>query len=112
MCTRIWLFAYGISEISGYTAFSECMICFVAVGWLIFLGFETEFQSISGRLIGDLCVISFACYFWAIYGVFELQRLVSDFADVLDAPFLLEEARMYCCVPVRRCETEMIYQTV
>ena len=39
------------------------------------LGFETEFQSISGRLIDDmeasLCVISFGCYFWSIYGVFE-----------------------------------------
>ena len=30
------------------------MICFVADGWLIFLGFETEFQSISVRLIGDI----------------------------------------------------------
>ena len=53
-----------------------------------------------------------SCYFWAVYGVFEQQRLVSDFADVLDAPFLLEEARMYCCVPVCRSGTEMIYQTV
>ena len=30
------------------------MICFVAVGWLISFGLETEFQSISGRLIGDM----------------------------------------------------------
>ena len=52
-----------------------------------------------------------SCYFWSVY-VFEQQRLLSDFADVLDAPFLLEEAGMYCCVPVRRSGTEMIYQTV
>ena len=31
---------------------------------------------------------------------------MSDFADVLDAPFLLGEARMNCCVPVRRSGTE------
>ena len=75
--------------------------------WLVdFFWFETEFQSISGLLIGDMC------HFWSVYGVFEQQRLVSDFADVLDAPFLLEEALMYCCVPVRRSGTEMIYQTV
>ena len=36
-----------------------------------------------------------SCYFLAVYGVFEQQRLVSDFADVLDAQFLIEEARMY-----------------
>ena len=42
-----------------------------------------------------------SCYFWSVYDVFEQQWLVSDFADVLDAPFLLEEALMYCCVPVR-----------
>ena len=53
-----------------------------------------------------------SCYFWSVYGVLKQQRLVSDFANVLDAPFLLEEARMYCCVPVRRSGTEMIYQTV
>ena len=53
-----------------------------------------------------------SCYFWSVYGVFEQQRLVSDFADVLDEPFLLEEALMYCCVPVRRSGIEMIYQTV
>ena len=47
-----------------------------------------------------------SCSFWSVYGVF------SDFADVLDAPFLLEEALMYCCVPVRRSVTEMIYRTV
>ena len=52
------------------------------------------------------------CYFWSVYGVFEQQRLVSDFADVLDAPFLLEEALMYCGVPVCQSGTEMIYQTV
>ena len=28
-------------------------------------------------------------YFWAVYGVFEQQRLISDFTDVLDASFLL-----------------------
>ena len=53
-----------------------------------------------------------SCYFWSVYCVFEQQRLVSDFVDVLDAPFLLEEALMNCCVPVRRSGTEMIYQTV
>ena len=53
-----------------------------------------------------------SCYFWSVYGVFEQQRLVSDLADVLDATFLLEEGRMYCCVPVRRNGTDMIYQTV
>ena len=93
------------------------MICFVAIGWLNFLGFETEFQSISSRLICDIeavhCVsYPFFCYFWFVYGVLEQQRLVSDFADVLDAPFLLEKARMYRCVPVRRSGTEMVYQTV
>ena len=51
-------------------------------------------------------------YFWSSYGVFEQQRLVSDFTDVLDANFLLEEALMHCCVHVRRSGTEMIYQTV
>ena len=34
-------------------------------------------------------------YFWALYGVFEQQRLISDVADDRDAPFLLEAARMY-----------------
>ena len=53
-----------------------------------------------------------SCYFLSVYGVLEQQRLVSDFAGVLDAPFLLEEARMYCCVSVRRSGTEMICQTV
>ena len=53
-----------------------------------------------------------SCYFWSVYGVFEQQGLVSDFADMLDTPFLLEEARMYCCVPVCQSGTEMIYQTV
>ena len=38
------------------------MICFVAVGWLIFLGFETEFQSISGRLIGDMEAVHCVSY--------------------------------------------------
>ena len=38
--------------------------------------------------------------------------LVTDFADVLDAPFLIEEAPMYCCVTVRRSGTGMIYQAV
>ena len=47
-----------------------------------------------------------SCYFWSVCGV------CSDFVDVLDASFLLEEALMYCCVPVRRSGTEMIYQTV
>ena len=60
-----------------------------------------------------MCYI-LSCYFWSVHvnGVFELQTLVSDFADVLDAPFLLEEARIYWCAPVRRSGTEMIYQTV
>ena len=49
-----------------------------------------------------------SCYFWSVYAVFEQQRLVSDFADVLYALFLLKEDRMYCCVPVRRSGTEMI----
>ena len=40
-----------------------------------------------------------SCYFWSLYGVFGQHRLVSDFADDRDAPFLLEEALMYCCVP-------------
>ena len=53
-----------------------------------------------------------SCYFWSVYSVFEQQRLVSDLADVLEAQFLLEEARMYCCVPVHLSGTEMIYQTV
>ena len=52
------------------------------------------------------------CYFWSVFGVSQQQRLISDFADVLDAPFLLEEAHMYCCAPVPRSGTEMIYQTV
>ena len=34
--------------------------------------------------------------------MFEQQRLIPDFADDRDAPFLLEAARMYYCVPVRR----------
>ena len=92
------------------------MICFVAVGWLIFLGFETEFQSISGRLIGDMEAVHCVSYPFLLFlvriCVFEQQRLVSDLADVLDAKFLLEEGRMYCCVPVRRSGTDMIYQTV
>ena len=45
-------------------------------------------------------------YFWSLYGVFEQQRLISDFVDDRDAPFLLEVARMYYCVPVRRSGTE------
>ena len=45
-------------------------------------------------------------YFWSLYGVFEQQSLISDFADDRDAPCLLEAARMYSCVPVRRSETE------
>ena len=53
-----------------------------------------------------------SCYFWSVYGVFEQQRLESDFADVLDAPFLLEESSMYCYVPERRSGPEIIYQTV
>ena len=40
----------------------ECTICFVAVGWLIFFGFETEFQSISGRLIGDMKAVHCVLY--------------------------------------------------
>ena len=51
-------------------------------------------------------------YFWSLYGVIEQQRLISDFADDRDAPFLLEAARMYYCVPVRRSGTEKTYQTV
>ena len=51
-------------------------------------------------------------YFWSIYGVFEQQWLISDFAVDRDVPFLLEAARMYCCVPVRRSGTEKTYQTV
>ena len=38
--------------------------------------------------------------------MFEQQRLISDFADDRDASFLLEAARMYYCVPVRRSVTE------
>ena len=45
-------------------------------------------------------------YFWSLYGVFQQQRLISDFADDRDAPFLLEAARMYYCVPVRRSGIE------
>ena len=45
-------------------------------------------------------------YFWSLYGVFKQQRLISDFADDRDAPTLLEAARMYYCVPVRRSGTE------
>ena len=88
----------------------ECMICFVAVGWLIFLEFMTEFQSISGRLIGDMEAVHCVSYPFLLF----LVRIwcVLDFADVLDAPFLLEEALMYCCVPVRQSGTEMIYQTL
>ena len=52
-------------------------------------------------------------YFGSLYGVFEQQRLISGFADGRDAPFLLEAARMYYCVPVRRSGTEKkTYQTV
>ena len=51
-------------------------------------------------------------YFWSVYGVFEQQRLISDFADDRDAPFLLEAAPMYYYVPVRRSGTEITYQTV
>ena len=40
----------------------ECMLCFVAVGWLICLGFETEFQSISGRLVGDMEAVHCVSY--------------------------------------------------
>ena len=28
-------------------------------------------------------------YFWSVYGVFEQHRFISDFADVLEASFLL-----------------------
>ena len=45
-------------------------------------------------------------YFWSLYGVFEQRMLISDFADDRDAPFLLEAARMYYCVPVCRSGTE------
>ena len=38
------------------------MICRVAVGWLIFLGFETEFQSISGCLICDMEAVHCVSY--------------------------------------------------
>ena len=47
-----------------------------------------------------------SCSFWSVYGVF------SDFGDVLDALFLLEEALIHWCVAVRRSGTEMVYQTV
>ena len=30
-------------------------------------------------------------YFWFLYGVFEQQRLISDFADDRDAPFCLRQ---------------------
>ena len=55
-------------------------------------------------IIHFLSVESF--YFWSLYGVFEQHRLISDFADDQEAPFLLEAARMYYCVPVRRRGTE------
>ena len=29
-----------------------------------------------------MCLI-LSCYFWSVYGVFEQQRLVSDFVDVV-----------------------------
>ena len=48
-------------------------------------------------------------YFWSLYGVFEQQRLILDFTDDRDAPFLLEAASMYYCVPVRRSGTEKTY---
>ena len=51
-------------------------------------------------------------YFWSLYGVFEQQRLISDFADDRDAPFLLEAARMYYNVPVRRSGTEKTSNSV
>ena len=51
-------------------------------------------------------------YFWSLHGVFEQQRLISDFADDRDAPFLLEAARMYYCVPVRRSGTEKLIKQV
>ena len=64
-----------------------------------FLGFKTEFQSISGRLIGDMealhCVsypfLLFLTHIWC-----EQQRLISDFADVLDASFCLR--KLVCTV--------------
>ena len=46
-------------------------------------------------------------YFWSVYGMFEQQRLISDFADDQDTPFLLEAARMYYLVPVCRSGTEL-----
>ena len=54
----------------------------------------------------SLHFLSVESFFWPLYGVFEQQRLISDFADDRDAPFLLEAARMYYCVPVRRSGTE------
>ena len=51
-------------------------------------------------------------YVWSVYGVFEQQRLISDFTDMLEAPFLLLAARMYYYVPVRRSGTEITFQTV
>ena len=55
----------------------------------------------------SLHFLSVECfYFWSLNGVFEQQRLISDFADDRDAPFLLEAARMYYCFPVRQSGTE------
>ena len=51
-------------------------------------------------------------YIWSLSGVFEQHWLISDFADDRDAPFLLEAARMYYLVPVRRSGTEKTYQIV
>ena len=45
-------------------------------------------------------------HFWSLYGVFEQQRLISDFANDRDATFLLEAASMYYCVPVSRSGTK------
>ena len=45
-------------------------------------------------------------YFWSLYGVFEQQRLISDFTDDRDAPFLLEQLVCTIVSPVRRSGTE------
>ena len=101
-----------ITEIFLIYSIYECMICFVAVGWLIFLGFETEFQSILGRLIGDMEAVHCVSYpFWLFLvrsskGSYQTSRMCWTHH------FRLSKPRMYCCVPVRRSRTEMIYQTV
>ena len=52
------------------------MICFVAVGWLIFLAFETEFESISSRLIGDMEAVYYVSYpFLLFLGSYQTSRI-------------------------------------